>query len=163
MKCPYCGADDDKVVDSRSMADGLSIRRRRECNNCGRRFTTYEHIEEIRLRVIKRNQNREDFDRKKVAMSIRIACQKRPVSEEQIQELATRIEGKLHQMADREIPSSVIGEEVMRELRDIDQVAYVRFASVYRDFKTVNQFFAELSDLMKQGEAGVLPKPHPDI
>ncbi|MBZ0256740.1 transcriptional regulator NrdR [bacterium] len=158
MKCPYCGIDDDKVVDSRSMAGGMSIRRRRECNKCDRRFTTYERLEEIPVRVIKRNHGREDFIRTKVEQSIRIACQKRPVSEEQIQDVTDRIEGKIHTLHDREIETSVIGEEVMHELRDLDQVAYVRFASVYRDFKTVNEFFSELSSMMKQDEPKAIQK-----
>lgn len=140
------------------MAGGMSIRRRRECNSCQRRFTTYERLEEIPIRIIKRNQGREEFDRKKVAHSIRIACQKRPVSEEQIQEITDRIEGKLHTQSEREISSSIIGEEVMKELRQVDQVAYVRFASVYRDFKTVNQFFSELSTLMHTSESGAATK-----
>lgn len=158
MKCPYCGIDDDKVVDSRSMVGGMSIRRRRECNKCNRRFTTYERLEEIPVRVIKRNHGREDFIRTKVEQSIRIACQKRPVSEEQIQDVTDRIEGKIHTMHDREIETSVIGEEVMHELRDLDQVAYVRFASVYRDFKTVNEFFSELSSMMKQDDPKAIQK-----
>lgn len=152
MKCPFCGADDTKVVDSRAMAEGISIRRRRLCKDCNKRFTTYERVEEILIQIIKSNQSREDFDRLKVARSIRIACQKRPVSEEQIEEITTRIERELFTMTEREIPSKLIGERVMRELREIDQVAYVRFASVYRDFKDLNQFLDELSGLMQQGD-----------
>lgn len=134
------------------MAEGISIRRRRECKDCSRRFTTYERIEEIPIQVIKTNQNREPFDRTKVSRSIRIACQKRPVSEEQIEEITTRVERELYVMSDREIDSAWIGERVMQELRKVDQVAYVRFASVYRDFKDINQFLSELSELMKQGD-----------
>lgn len=154
MKCPFCGDEDTKVVDSRAMAEGISIRRRRECKQCSKRFTTYERVEEIPIQVIKRNQVRQEFDRSKLARSIRIACQKRPVSEERIDEITTRIERELYTQPEREIDSSDIGERVMVELRALDQVAYVRFASVYRDFKDIQQFVHELSDLMKQGDIG---------
>ncbi len=150
MKCPFCGAGNDKVVDSRSMGDGVSIRRRRECLQCNNRFTTYERIEDIPLKIIKRNQNRESYDRRKIAKGIQIACQKRPVSTQQIEEITDKIEHKLLSGSDREIPSHVIGEAVMKELSQLDQVAYVRFASVYRQFKDVNQFFEELSRMMEE-------------
>ena len=149
MKCPYCGVDNDRVVDSRSMGDGVSIRRRRECLACNQRFTTYERVEEIPLMVIKNDERREPFDRTKIARSIRIASQKRPVSEEQIEAITSRVERRLFSFPTREVPSQVIGEDVMRELREMDQVAYVRFASVYRQFKDVNQFFSELSHLIE--------------
>ncbi len=152
MKCPYCGVDNDRVVDSRSMTDGMGIRRRRVCNACDHRFTTYEHVEEIPMMIIKRDERREPFDRQKLAKSIRIACQKRPVSEEQIQEMASAIEQRLILTHEREIPSSVLGESIMEELKDLDQVAYVRFASVYRQFKDLKQFQEELSQLMKKGK-----------
>lgn len=134
------------------MQSATSIRRRRECLQCNKRFTTYERIEEIELIVIKRDQRREPYDRTKIERSIRIACQKRPVSEEQIQEIASRIEHRLYSELDREISSSTIGEDVMRELSQLDQVAYVRFASVYREFKDLNQFFEELTKIMQKSE-----------
>lgn len=150
MKCPFCGTIDDKVVDSRSMMEGVSIRRRRECLACGQRFTTYERVEEIPLMIIKRDERREPFDRNKISRSIRIACQKRPVSEEQIDEITSRVEHKLFSMQQREITSQVIGEDVMRQLGDLDQVAYVRFASVYRQFKDLTEFYDELTRFIKE-------------
>ncbi len=152
MKCPYCGVNHDRVVDSRSMSDGVSIRRRRECLTCDHRFTTYERVEEIPLMIIKKDERREHFDRGKIFRSIRVACQKRPISEEQIQEMTADIEQQLYMIQDREIPSSVIGEAIMKKLRDLDQVAYVRFASVYRQFKDLKQFQEELSELMSKGK-----------
>jgi len=157
VKCPYCGVDEDKVVDSRSMSDGASIRRRRLCLACNQRFTTYERYEEIPLMIIKRDKRREAFDRNKVCKSMRIACQKRPVSEEQLQEITTLIEQRLYITHESEIPSSVIGENIMKELRQLDQVAYVRFASVYRQFKDLHQFQQELSQLMGKGDAQDAP------
>jgi len=150
LKCPYCGVDHDKVVDSRSMQEGSTIRRRRECLKCNKRFTTYERVEEIQMQVIKRDQRREDYDQSKISRSLRIACQKRPVSEEQIQELTTRIEHRLFSGMEREVETSTIGENVMKELSQLDQVAYVRFASVYREFKDLKQFFDELNSMMKK-------------
>lgn len=150
MKCPFCGSNDDKVVDSRSMMEGVSIRRRRECLNCKQRFTTYERVEEIPLMIIKRDERREPFDRLKICRSIRIACQKRPVSEEQIDEITSSVEHKLFSMQQREINSQVIGEDVMRHLGELDQVAYVRFASVYRQFKDLNEFYDELTRFIKE-------------
>jgi transcriptional repressor NrdR len=152
VKCPFCGVDNDKVVDSRAMQEGTSIRRRRECLNCHNRFTTYERIEEIQLLVIKRNHQREPYDRSKIERSIRLACQKRPVSEEQIQEITSRIEHHLYTGLEREVPSSVIGESVMQELSNLDQVAYVRFASVYREFKDIQQFLDELNMIMQKNK-----------
>ncbi|MBE7557627.1 transcriptional repressor NrdR [bacterium] len=148
MKCPYCGEDNDKVVDSRSMMEGNSIRRRRECLSCNNRFTTYEQIDSIPLMVIKRDKRREPFNPQKLAHSMRIACQKRPVSEERIEELTRKIEMKLTSLMKKEIESELIGEMVMSELRGLDQIAYVRFASVYRDFKAVEEFIAEASELL---------------
>lgn len=150
MKCPFCGSNDDKVVDSRSMMEGVSIRRRRECLSCNQRFTTYERVEEIPLMIIKRDERREPFDRQKIARSIRIACQKRPVSEEQIDEITSRIEHKLFSMQQREVNSQIIGEDLMRHLGEVDQVAYVRFASVYRQFKDLNEFYDELTRFVKE-------------
>ncbi|MBN2327402.1 MAG: transcriptional repressor NrdR [Candidatus Omnitrophica bacterium] len=149
MKCPYCGVDKHHVVDSRTTSEG-EIRRRRECQACKNRFTTYERVMEVQLRIIKRDKRREDYDREKIAKSIRIACQKRAVSEGVIQDIAKRIEHRLFSRGEREIPSEIIGEEVMKELIAIDQVAYVRFASVYRQFKDLNQFIEELSRLMNK-------------
>ena len=149
MKCPYCGCENHHVVDSRTTSDG-EIRRRRECESCKNRFTTYEQVMDVQLRIIKRDKRREDYNREKIAKSIRIACQKRAVSEGVIQEVTKRIEHHLFSRGEREIPSEVIGEEVMKELIEIDQVAYVRFASVYRQFKDLNQFIDELSRLMNK-------------
>lgn len=150
MKCPYCGADNDKVVDSRSMMEGNSIRRRRECLSCNNRFTTYEQIDSIPLMVIKRDKRREPFNPQKLAHSMRIACQKRPVSEERILELARKIEMRLNSLMKKEIESELIGGMVMAELRALDQIAYVRFASVYRDFKAVEEFIAQASELLSK-------------
>ncbi len=150
MKCPFCGSDNHHVVDSRTTSDG-EIRRRRECEDCMNRFTTYERVMDVQLRIIKRDKRREDYNSEKIAKSIRIACQKLPVSEEMIQEITKRIEHHLFSRGEREISSEVIGEEVMKELIDVDQVAYVRFASVYRQFKDLNQFIDELSRLMNKG------------
>lgn len=150
MKCPYCGSEEHHVVDSRTTSDG-EIRRRRECQSCKNRFTTYERVMEVQLRIIKRDKRREDYNRDKIAKSIRIACQKRAISEGLIQEVTRRIEQHIFSRGEREIPSEVIGEEVMKELIGIDQVAYVRFASVYRQFKDLNQFIEELSRLMNMG------------
>jgi len=149
MKCPYCGSNDDQVVDSRNMNEGEIIRRRRKCLSCQKRFTTYERIEEIRLMVIKRDERRELYSRDKIIKGIRIACQKRPISEQQIEELALTVERTLFRLDEREVPTSVIGEEVMRLLHELDQVAYVRFASVYRQFKDINQFLHELRHMME--------------
>jgi len=148
MKCPYCSADHDHVVDSRSMAEGASIRRRRECQECGKRFTTYEHLDEIPMQIIKRDGARESFDREKIARSLRIACRKRPIGEEKIQELTGAVEQKVIGEPEKEITSAKVGELVMEELRQVDQVAYVRFASVYRSFKDVTEFMEALSSLL---------------
>ncbi len=151
MRCPYCAADNDHVIDSRAMPGGSSIRRRRECLECHRRFTTYEHVDEIPLMIIKKDGRREPFKRDKIASGIRAACQKRPISEDTIQEVTSRIEQRIFSQADKEVESSVAGEMVMEVLRDLDQVAYVRFASVYRSFKDVTEFMSELSTLLELG------------
>lgn len=148
MQCPYCGKDNDKVVDSRSMNDGRSIRRRRECLDCSKRFTTYEHVDDIPVMVIKSDRRREPYQREKLVKGIRVACRKRPVSEDQIEEIAGQIEMKINSRFEKEIDSAVIGDLVMEQLRRLDQVAYVRFASVYRQFKDVNQFIDELKGLL---------------
>lgn len=155
MKCPFCGHIEDKVVDSRTMTNGDAIRRRRECLGCTRRFTTYEQIESIPLMVIKRDKRREPFTRGKVIMGLRRACEKRPVSEKQIEDIVDEVERRLHNLDDREVEATYIGETVMTLLCDVDQVAYVRFASVYRDFKDVGQFMEELRTLLKNGKLPV--------
>jgi transcriptional repressor NrdR len=152
MKCPYCGYDESKVIDSRSADDGERIRRRRECLKCSKRFTTHEVIETVPIIVVKRDKSREVFDRNKLTAGIIRACEKRPVSIEQIESVVNRIESKLQSSLDREITTSIIGELVMEELKDIDQVAYVRFASVYRSFKDINTFMEELNKLLLEGK-----------
>lgn len=149
MRCPFCGADDDRVVDSRLTDDGTAIRRRRECNACERRFTTYERVEsEENLRVVKRDGSMELFDRRKVLKGLLIACEKRPVGTEALESLVNRIYQRLQAEGRREVSSRELGEGVMRELRDIDQVAYVRFASVYRQFKDLEDFMSELRSVL---------------
>jgi transcriptional repressor NrdR len=148
MKCPYCGYKEDKVVDSRATQEQFAIRRRRECLKCGKRFTTYEYIEEVSLMVIKKDGRREPFDRKKVLAGIIRACEKRPISMEKMEEIATQVERAIQKKTDREAPSSKIGELVMEKLKLLDDVAYVRFASVYRQFKDVSQFMSELKEML---------------
>ena len=148
MKCPFCGHDEDKVIDSRASEEGRSIRRRRECINCSRRFTTYENIEEASLMVIKKDGRREPFDRKKILTGATKACEKRPISTEQLEALADKIEYTLQSKFEKEAPSKEIGELLMELLYKLDEVAYVRFASVYRQFKDINQFMKELKDLL---------------
>lgn len=150
MKCPYCGYNEDKVVDSRSSAENDSIRRRRECLKCQRRFTTYEHIEEIPLMVVKKNGQREPFDRNKLTSGILRACEKRPVSVNKIENLVDYIERYMQRKHDKEVRSSQIGEMVMKKLQETDQVAYVRFASVYREFKDITEFMNELKGIIKR-------------
>ena len=149
MKCPYCTQDTTHVVDSRPVAENTAIRRRRLCDECGKRFTTYEKVETIPLIVIKKDQNREQYDRSKIEAGVLRACHKRPVSAEQIHELVDAVETEIFNMEEREIPSSVIGEIVMDKLKELEAVAYVRFASVYREFKDVNTFMDELKKMMK--------------
>lgn len=150
MKCPYCGYKDDKVVDSRATAENSAIRRRRECLKCGRRFTTYEYIEEVSLMVVKKDGRREPFDRKKVLSGIIKACEKRPVSMEKMEEIVTQVERAIQRKSDREIASSRIGELVIDKLKALDDVAYVRFASVYRQFTDISQFMGELKHILSQ-------------
>ncbi len=149
MKCPFCQTTETKVVDSRLSRDGEAIRRRRECQGCGRRFTTYERVEEIELHVVKKDGRREPFDRNKVIQGMLKACEKRPISVELIEEYVASLERELQEMGEREVESRLIGEMVMNKLYEVDEVAYVRFASVYRSFKDVNQFMDELRDLLK--------------
>jgi len=150
MKCPFCGFMDDKVIDSRSSSDGNAVRRRRECIECGKRFTTYEVVEEMSLFVVKKDGRRQPFDRKKILSGVQKACEKRPVSSEKIEELVGSIEREIYRKFDREANSRDIGELVMEKLAALDEVAYVRFASVYRQFKDVNQFMNELRGLLKK-------------
>ncbi len=149
MKCPYCNKENTRVIDSRPAEDGLSIRRRRECDECGKRFTTYEKIETIPLVVIKKDNTREPYDREKIASGVFRSCHKRPISVAQINELVDEIETAIYNREDKEIPSTVIGEMVMDKLRDMDPVAYVRFASVYREFKDVSTFMDELKKILE--------------
>ena len=147
MRCPFCGHLEDRVVDSREAQDGQATRRRRECLGCQRRFTTYERTEESLPALVKKDGRREAFDRRKVLEGLRRACQKRPVSQERIDEMATRVERRLQETGEREVPSSSVGELVMEMLRAEDPVAYVRFASVYRDFRDVGEFTAAVLGL----------------
>ena len=150
MKCPFCAHIEDKVVDSREGKDGLVIRRRRECLSCGRRFTSYERIDEIPFMVVKKDGTREPFDRNKVLGGLRKACEKRPVSPDSLERVADEIEQMLQETPEREIPTAKIGEKVTGRLRELDKVAYVRFASVYRQFEDVDQFMKVLNDLLEQ-------------
>lgn len=150
MKCPFCGHPDSKVVDSRPDKGGAAIRRRRECEECIKRFTTYERIEEMLPLVCKKDGRREHFDRLKVISGLKKACEKRPVSVETIERMADRLETRLQESGEREVPASSIGEWIMNELHATDEVAYVRFASVYRSFKDINEFMVELQDLLKR-------------
>lgn len=150
MKCPFCQNPDSKVIDSRLSNEADMIRRRRECEKCGERFTTYERIEEILPMVIKKDGSRETFDRLKIEHGIQKACEKRPVSMEKIDKLVADVEEKLGERGDKEIPSTEIGELVMKGLKELDDVAYVRFASVYRSFRDINEFMEELQSLLKK-------------
>ena len=150
MKCPYCAHKEDKVVDSRSTQGEFSIRRRRECLRCKKRFTTYEYIENVSLMVIKKDGRREIFDRKKILSGILRACEKRPISIERMEEVVSHVEHALQKKYDREVPASKIGELVVERLKVLDDVAYVRFASVYKQFKDVSQFMMELKDMLGQ-------------
>ena len=148
MKCPYCGSDDTRVIDSRPADDNYSIRRRRICDNCTKRFTTYEKVETIPLIIIKKDNNREQYDRAKIESGVLRACHKRPVSATQITQLVDEVENEISTLEDKEIPSRIIGEIVMKKLKNLDAVAYVRFASVYREFKDLNTFMDELKKVM---------------
>ena len=148
MKCPYCENEDSKVIDSRHTEDGKAIRRRRECEECGRRFTTYEKVEEMILMVIKKDGSRQAFDRNKLLNGIIRACEKRPVSIADMEKIVDDIERGLNNMMEKEIDSNFIGELVMERLKELDEVAYVRFASVYRQFTDVNTFVQEVERLL---------------
>ena len=150
MRCPFCGKIDNKVIDSRLSKNNNVIRRRRECLICSRRFTTYEHIEETPVMIVKKDGRREAFNREKVRSGIQKACEKRDISANVIEEFLDDIERDLKEIGEKEIPSSMLGERIMTKLHDIDDVAYVRFASVYREFKDVNDFVSELKSLLNQ-------------
>ena len=149
MKCPFCAHMEDKVVDSRESKEGEVIRRRRECLACGKRFTSYERIDQIPHLVVKKDGRREPFDREKVLAGLLKACQKRNVSVKALENIADRVEAMVHESPDREVPSVQVGEYLMERLRELDKVAFVRFASVYRDFKDVDQFMATLKGLLE--------------
>lgn len=148
MKCPFCGHENTRVIDSRPAEDNNSIRRRRVCDECDKRFTTYEKVETIPLIIIKKDNNRETYDRAKIEAGVLRACHKRPVSANQITQLIEEVETRIFNMEEKELPSNEIGELVMSKLKDLDTVAYVRFASVYRDFKDVNTFMDELKKVL---------------
>ncbi len=152
MRCPYCSYSESKVIDSRPAEEGTTIRRRRECLSCGKRFTTYEIMERLPLLVIKRDGSRQSFDRMKVINGMVKACEKRPVSADEIERVADEIEQELQSSLEREVSSTQIGEMIMDRLKDLDQVAYVRFASVYRQFKDINTFLEELNKLLKESK-----------
>ena len=148
MKCPFCGATEDRVIDSRVSKDNAMIRRRRECESCEKRFTTYERIEETLPLIVKKDGRREPFDRQKIISGLTKACEKRPISITQIEQLTDEIEHQFQESGEKEIDSSIIGEEIMKRLPQMDEVAYVRFASVYRSFRDINEFMHELQDLV---------------
>jgi transcriptional repressor NrdR len=154
MKCPFCAHGENKVIDSRISKDGDAIRRRRECLGCGKRFTTYEYVEEVLPVVVKKDGRREPFDRTKIRSGIKKACEKRPISTDEIESLVDNVERACQEHQGKEIPSTTIGEKVMRELQVLDGVAYVRFASVYREFRDVSDFLDELKDLLPAKEEG---------
>lgn len=149
MKCPYCGKENTRVIDSRP-TDYSSIRRRRQCDECGKRFTTYEKVETLPLIVVKKDNNREPYDREKIVAGIVRSCHKRPISMTQINDMVDDIEGQIFNMGEKEIPTTTIGSIVMDKLKDLDEVAYVRFASVYREFKDVNTFMDEIKKILKK-------------
>ena len=150
MKCPFCGHAENKVIDSRISKDGKAVRRRRECLGCGKRFTTYEYVEDILPMVVKKDGRREQFDRQKILGGIKKACEKRPISMEAIDKLVENVEQACQEVQTEEISSTLIGEKIMNELKMFDGVAYVRFASVYRQFRDVGEFMSELKDLLSR-------------
>lgn len=152
MKCPFCETNDTRVIDSRPTEEGHAIRRRRECDHCGKRFTTYEKVEEVFFMVVKKDGSREAFDRNKVQNGILKACEKRPVAMADVERIVDEIERGLNNMMEKEIESKVIGEIIMEHLKELDEVAYVRFASVYRQFTDINTFVAEIEKLLKNGK-----------
>lgn len=154
MKCPFCSHENTRVIDSRPAEDNNSIRRRRVCDECGKRFTTYEKVETIPLIVIKKDDSREAYDRGKIEAGVLRACHKRPISASQISRLIDDVETEVFNLDEKEIPSRIIGELVMNKLKDLEAVAYVRFASVYREFKDINTFMEELKDVLRAEEKG---------
>ena len=160
MRCPFCQDAENKVIDSRESHEGSVIRRRRECLQCKRRFTTYERVEELDPLIVKKDGRRETFDRDKLLAGLKKACEKRPVSADQLEETVVAIERLLQGLGEKEVPSSVIGEEVMRRLHGLDEVAYVRFASVYRSFRDISEFMEELKDLLSDRTRELKP-PRP--
>ncbi len=149
MKCPFCGRDNTRVIDSRPADDNNSIRRRRVCDECGKRFTTYEKVETIPVIIIKKDNNRETYDRMKIEAGVLRACHKRPISASQITQLVDEVETEIFNMEEKEVPSQVVGELVMNKLKNLEAVAYVRFASVYREFKDINTFMDELKKVLE--------------
>jgi transcriptional repressor NrdR len=152
MQCPYCHEDDDRVVNSRPSTDGTYVKRRRECNNCSRRYTTYERVEMSVLRIIKKDGTREDFSRQKLKAGLDKACYKRPISSDIINDLVDRVERELHRRFEGEVPSDAVGELVMQQLRELDHVAYIRFASVYRAFTDVADFVEEADTVLRSSK-----------
>lgn len=150
MRCPYCASNQDRVIDSRASKEGDVIRRRRECESCERRFTTYERVEEVMPLIIKKDGSREPYDRQKIVNGLKKACEKRPISAQSIEEVANRIESEIQEAGAKEVDSHFVGEAVMKALRDLDGVAYVRFASVYREFRDLDEFMDTLRDLLKR-------------
>lgn len=149
MDCPYCGNEDHRVVDSRSSEEGKAVRRRRECVKCKRRFTTYEYVEESRLMVVKKDGRREPFTRVKILNGVMTACEKRPITTDRIEKLVNEVERHIQRKFEKDVPAKEIGESIMSKLHKLDEVAYVRFASVYRQFKDVSQFMKEIKHLLK--------------
>ena len=160
MKCPDCSDMENKVVDSRLNKEGTVIRRRRECLSCSVRFTTYEKLERSLPLLIKKDGRREEFDREKIIHGVQKACQKRPVSVKDIEDLVDRVEQYVHELGDKEVPALKVGEKVISEIYNLDDVAYVRFASVYRSFKDVNEFMVELKEVLKSKEGHKSPRDH---
>jgi len=163
MKCPFCSSLESKVIDSRLAKDETSIRRRRECLDCKSRFTTYERVGEVELMIIKKDGVREPFDRSKIISGMTKACEKRPISIDVIESFVSELEREFQERGEREVESTEIGERVISKLYEIDEVAYVRFASVYRSFKDVNQFMSELKDLLKEKEGGEAGSSSPSL
>lgn len=158
MKCPFCRVDNDRVIDSRAGEDGFAIRRRRECVACKRRYTTYERLDELSLKVVKKDGVREPFQRKKILRGLETACWKRPISGEQIESVVMAIEDDVYANFDTEVETRYLGERIMEHLSDLDQVAYVRFASVYREFKDVRDFVEELQPMLESSTTSQKPK-----
>lgn len=158
MRCPFCGSETDRVIDSRSSKDGEAVRRRRQCLRCSERFTTYEYIENVSLTIIKNDKRREPFDRQKLLQGITSACKKRPISIKKIESIVEKIERRLDMLGKMEVPSTTIGKMVMTELHELDEVAYVRFASVYRKFKDVSDFIDEVKEFESKTEPAAREK-----